>query len=649
MKIRTSLLLLCAFFVVSITGTGIIMFHTLKQITTGFDDTVVANQMIKDLFELNILTLEYSIHHEERMAQQWSMKLKTLGATIEQTNPHLERPEEVAIISAIKTNYDTLNDLFSKLQNSAATLKKLQEEEVSPQRAEIAKELERRLLASVLIKSQMMTAGALRLFEFTKKEMLRLESRTDRALLFGIVGLVLFLSLVSVMIIRSITGPLRELTQSAKIFGAGDLNHRTPVKTENEIGQLGKAFNRMARDLKATTVSRNHLRQEVNEKIRVAKNLRKTKNELKALFDGITDPLMMLTEKGAVETMNRAAEEYYGVRLETAAGNICYTALRNRTEPCPHCGILPVISNENYAPFERNGIIRSDRLERVSLYPVQTKKKEKTFAIVHISDITDQKMAQQRALQNEKLLSMSFLISGIAHEMNNPNSFISLNTPILREYLQEIMPVVDAYAENRKDFEPCDMAYTDFREDLFKLIGNIENGSRRINRTVSRLKALVTHEEDLHIEEARLGEVVESALELCRARASALSKTLEVDLPTDFPVIRTDQVILEQVLSNIIVNAVQAAEQDVVRVGICVFSGEERGARCVIEISDDGCGMTEEVKNRVFEPFFTGKPAGDGSGLGLYLCQSFMGALGGHMEVESEPGKGSLFRIVLYQ
>lgn len=302
----------------------------------------------------------------------------------------------------------------------------------------------------------------------------------------------------------------------------------------------------------------------------------------------------------------------------------------------------------NTSSDERNGIIRSDRVERVSLYPVQTKKKEKTFAIVHISDVTDQKMAQQRALQNEKLLSMVFLISGIAHEMNNPNSFISLNTPILREYLQEIMPVVDAYAENRKDFEPCDMSYTDFREDLFKLIGNIENGSRRINRTVSRLKALVTHEEDLHIEEARLGEVVESALELCRARASALSKTLEVDLPTDFPVIRTDPVILEQVLSNIIVNAVQATEQDVVRVGIRVFSRKENGL-CIIEISDNGCGMTEEVKNRVFEPFFTGKPAGAGSGLGLYLCQSFMGALGGHMEVESEPGKGSLFRIVLYQ
>ena len=289
------------------------------------------------------------------------------------------------------------------------------------------------------------------------------------------------------------------------------------------------------------------------------------------------------------------------------------------------------------------------RVERISLYPVAGRKAGKAFVIVRISDVTEEKWIQKQAIQNEKLLSTGFLISGIAHEMNNPNSFITMNTPILKEYIEAIIPIVDDHAATRVDFEPCHMPYGEFREDLHKLICNIEHGSLRINQTISRLRGLVTRHEEMEIETVSLKSVVEHAIEVCRSRTSVSSKNIEIDLPDEFPVIRTDPVALEQVLTNVVMNAIQATETEPVRIQIRVAKPEEKDAGTVIEIRDYGCGMGEAVKKHLFDPFFSTKPKGRGSGLGLYVCQSLLGALGGHMEAESEPGKGSLFRIILYE
>jgi hypothetical protein len=95
---------------------------------------------------------------------------------------------------------------------------------------------------------------------------------------------------------------------------------------------------------------------------------------------------------------------------------------------------------------------------------------------------------ERMLVQNEKMAALGTMIMGIAHEINNPNNFISFNIPILKEYHQKLIPIIDEVVKKSPDFRLFDMSYSEFREDLYKLLNNIENGSIRINRIVSNLK-----------------------------------------------------------------------------------------------------------------------------------------------------------------
>ena len=104
---------------------------------------------------------------------------------------------------------------------------------------------------------------------------------------------------------------------------------------------------------------------------------------------------------------------------------------------------------------------------------------------------------------------------------------------------------------------------------------------------------------------------------------------------------------MEQVLINLLVNAVQSADKEDSRVKLDVSLDKTSQNSLVIEVEDNGRGMDEKTKSRLFTPFFTTKSTGEGTGLGLYVSNNLIEGLGGRIEVESEPGKGSTFRIIL--
>jgi signal transduction histidine kinase len=101
------------------------------------------------------------------------------------------------------------------------------------------------------------------------------------------------------------------------------------------------------------------------------------------------------------------------------------------------------------------------------------------------------------------------------------------------------------------------------------------------------------------------------------------------------------------VLLNLLVNAAQAIEPGAAGRNRICLRAQRRGSRVVIEVSDTGAGIARELQERIFEPFFTTKPVGVGTGLGLSICHSVVSQMGGELTVESEPGKGSLFRVAL--
>ena len=245
MKIRTNLFLLSAIFVILIAALGLIVLQSFSQINREIKGSNSADRMIKDIFELNIVTYEYIMHHEKRMQQQWMLKYDSIGKLLERMRKEESHPECQSILESMTFDYKALGNLFSQLQSNFVKRKRLIEENRSQVEINMTFALEERLIAQALMRAQKITSGAFRSSIIMQQRIARVQQRTNLIVLFSIIGFIILSSCVSFLITRSITRPLNKLVKSAEIIGEGNLKHRVEIKTKNEIGELGAAFNRM--------------------------------------------------------------------------------------------------------------------------------------------------------------------------------------------------------------------------------------------------------------------------------------------------------------------------------------------------------------------------------------------------------------------
>jgi signal transduction histidine kinase len=385
---------------------------------------------------------------------------------------------------------------------------------------------------------------------------------------------------------------------------------------------------------------------EIDERKTAEQQIRKSKAMLQAVFDGIFDPLILVDKNMRIKMLNKNAAMYYQISdYQKAVGKICHEAT-GKSELCKDCRIPEAASKGQSISFERESFANPGAVEQVVVYPVQEKDGDSGDAIIRITDITAAKQFERRLIQSEKMASLGILVSSIAHEINNPNNFVSFNIPILREYTREIIPYLDLYAVEHSDLEIGNMPYPEFRQDIFKLLDNIENGSRRISTYISSLREYSQGGSIKAFSWLDLAVLVDKVLAIIQAQIKKTVQTFNKSICTELPEIYSDPHAIEQILINLLVNASQAVDGKNSRIDLTVKPGDEKGG-VVIEIADNGCGMDESTRHRIFDPFFTTKPAPLGTGLGLYVCHNLIQGLGGRIEVESEPGKGSTFRVTL--
>jgi signal transduction histidine kinase len=356
----------------------------------------------------------------------------------------------------------------------------------------------------------------------------------------------------------------------------------------------------------------------------------------------------MLDADMAIKVLNNAALNYYGAsESDLIVAKCCFKALKGKATPCKGCEIPSAVLSGKAKSFERKGVMDSKKIEQVAIYPVRITEDKRPGAIIRISDITEAKLMQRQLIQSEKLASLGLLISGIAHEINNPSNFITLNIPVMRDYMNAIMPIVDAHVKNHKDFEIFDMSYDEFYEDILRLLDNIEYGALRITSIVSDLREFARMEDTKKQVWVDIQSIIEKSIGISEGQIKKRIKYLNTNIQKDIPKIFTNFKAIEQVLINLLVNAAQAADKESSRVEIDVSMDKSSQNNLIIEVKDNGCGIDEKTMNRLFDPFFTTKPPAEGTGLGLYVSNNLIEALGGSIEVESKPGKGSVFRVIL--
>ncbi|MGE5844260.1 MAG: sensor histidine kinase, partial [Syntrophaceae bacterium] len=219
------------------------------------------------------------------------------------------------------------------------------------------------------------------------------------------------------------------------------------------------------------------------------------------------------------------------------------------------------------------------------------------------------------------------------------------NVPILRDYLGAMLPLIREQAAAVAGFEIMGMSGDAFQEDILKLLTNVQHGAERIQETVAKFAGFSKKRTcDMKVPVDPV-DPIEKAVSICRHEIQRTIRSFEVDIESNRPTILVDPWALEQVIINLLINASQVADKQDSRLRLNAYAENNGGNRFTIEITDNGCGMDEETKKKIFFPFFTSKKDGKGTGLGLYIVKGLVDEMAGRIEVRSEPGKGSTFSI----
>jgi PAS domain S-box-containing protein len=275
----------------------------------------------------------------------------------------------------------------------------------------------------------------------------------------------------------------------------------------------------------------------------------------------------------------------------------------------------------------RDGAAREADL---SISPVFDDRGEVEHYVELMRDVTARREAEAAMQQSERLTSLGMLAAGVAHEINNPMTYVLGNLEHLSELTGEGLLTVDPAAD----------------VDAGSCLADCIHGARRVIEIVSDLRALSQPRQDEHAVASSL-QVIETCLRMAQSQIRHRAEVVR-RFPTEDLWFSVSSQRLSQVLLNLILNAAQAmSPADAATNKLTVSVRRRADGRGEISVADTGTGMTFEVAQRIFDPFFTTKDTGVGTGLGLSICHSIVTAAQGEILVESELGKGTCFRIVL--
>lgn len=368
--------------------------------------------------------------------------------------------------------------------------------------------------------------------------------------------------------------------------------------------------------------------QDITERKQSEVRLRNKSNELQAIFDAVNDGVIVFDHNGSIQHLNHICPQFFPA--EVLSRGECRDVFHPELASCPHnCPVELALHGERVETSMvsvREG--HNTRYIDITANPIKDELGEKTRALVFFRDVTLKRIHEMQLIQTEKMSSIGVLATGIAHEINNPlTSVAGYAEALLRRFRDE--PTLGK--DNRLDVFPKYLEVI-VREAYHckGIIGNLLNFGRKSDGLIGTVN---------------LNVLLLEILELLRHQPNYGDLEIVSDLKENLPSILGDPSGLRQVFMNLLLNACYAIK-DGGRVEISTtYSDNDRAI--YVQVRDTGCGIANNVIDRIWDPFFTTKEVGQGVGLGLALSYNIVKRHGGEISVKSCIGEGSQFTVRL--
>ena len=419
--------------------------------------------------------------------------------------------------------------------------------------------------------------------------------------------------------------------------------------------------------------------------------LRASEQKYQQILDAITEMVLVKREKSRIVWANRAFRDYYNMTNQQLADlidssfnepdytlqyikddayvfntgntlNIEEPVTRYDGEVRLFSTIKSAIRDEAGKRILTVGISRdiTDRkATEENLRRSEQKTKEKALELEAM--LQELRRTQAQMIHSEKMSSLGQMVAGVAHEINNPVSFVHGNLVHTQEYAQDLLRLVKLYQQHfpnppeeiQDEIEAIDLEF--LGEDLEKILKSMRVGTERIRDIVLSLRNF-SRLDEAEFKDANLHEGIENTLMILQNRLKANPKRPKIEVIREYGELSAIECCpgqLNQVFMNIFSNAIDALEESGVRsqasekkATIAIRTQKTKDNWITIRIADNGMGIPENVRAKLFDPFFTTKPIGKGTGLGLSISyQIIVERHGGTLSCHSEPGKGTEFTI----
>lgn len=409
---------------------------------------------------------------------------------------------------------------------------------------------------------------------------------------------------------RMIIKRLNNINTHFNSLKEGNYRVKIPEKGNDEISEIERNFNRMAEAIHTRDSERDDLFKKVSH----------AKTEWQETFDSITDMISIHDKDYNIIRANKVFAKSFGLHPREVINRKCYEIVHGTNGPlanCPHsktCSLLQPVREEVIDP-------RTNKILRVITYPYYSPEGEFIGSIHVARDITSEKEKERRLAMSERLASMGQIASSVAHEVNNPLASIALCTESLLTRVKE----------GRFDAGLFENYLQIMEDEVRRAKGITLNMLSLVRKTVYEKKNV------------EINEILEKSIEIIGFQGRLEGIALVRNYGKDMPFVLASEGELKQIFLVLITNALDAMTTG----GTLSIETGIDGSKAFIMIEDTGTGIDPSSIKKIFEPFFTTKSEKGGIGLGLSIIHKIITNYNGTIDVASETGKGTSFRITL--